>query len=492
MPSASKNIFWLSLSRLIAAILVFLAYRQLQRYLGPDAFGQYQAVLSYVTLFGVIIDFGLQQFIIKKISEEPQQAKKYFHNFLATEIFLSIAVYALLIAVALTMGHFSPEKYPTVVLQAIAVAGLGAVLAGLSYPFLSVMSAFFDLKRVALINFLSSLINVSIIFAAIIFHKYIVFLTINQVIFGIVSLSIYYWFIKRHVPKPEIWKALRSFDRPLVKKIFIAAFPFALLVGFSTIYNRIDMLLITWLLDYHQAGSYASAYRFFDFIAFFPAVVSHSLYPLFTTLMVKGNIGAVKENLEKYLRFLIALALPLGVGGSLLAKQLILFFADERYLSGASALAILVWAPAILFIYIVANSLVISQLTKSAVMITGANVVLNIIGNIVLLPIIGIRGAAIMTVTCELLQGLFYFYFIHKKITRFRILPQFAKPAIASVVMGLAVYLVGTDKLLLPLLAGAVVYPLALLALRFFSKEDWVFAKNFIRPQAAVLPHESQ
>ncbi len=429
MSSASKNIFWLTVSRIAALALLFLAYTRLFRYLGPFATGQYQSALSYVTLFGVIIDFGLQQYIIKKISEEPQRVKTYFHNFLATEIVLAILIYTALLIVA-------KVTYEPVVFYTIAVAGLGTMINGLTYPFLSVLSAFQDLKKVALINFLNSLVNVAVIFAVVIFHKYIVFLASNQLIFGLVGLLIYNQYIKRYIPKPEILRAIRSLDFGLLKNIFKAAFPFALLVGFSTIYNRIDVLLISKILGYEQAGLYTAAYKFFDLIAFFPAVVSHSLYPLFTSDMARGLIAAVKENLEKYLRFLIALALPMGVGGSILAKQLIIILAGPQFASSAPVLAILVWAPVTLFIYIVGNALVISQLTKFAVLITGSNVFVNIIGNLILLPRIGIRGAAIMTVVSELVQGIFYFYFVRKKITAFRLFGQFWQPAIAPLLMG--------------------------------------------------------
>src|SRR6185369_4788350 len=229
MASASKNIFWLSLSRISALVLLFIAYAALLRYLGPYTFGQYQFVLSYVAIFGVIIDFGIQQYIIKKISEQPEQAKRYFQNFLAVEVVLVIFIFILLNAIA-RLGHYEPA-----VLNAILVAGLGTALNGLTYPFLSVMSAFYDLKKVAFINFINSVINVGTIFAAIYFHKHIVLLASNQVIFAAAGLFLYYRYIQVHVKEAEVLKAVRSLDWPLIRRIFVAAFPFALLVGFSTI-----------------------------------------------------------------------------------------------------------------------------------------------------------------------------------------------------------------------------------------------------------------
>jgi O-antigen/teichoic acid export membrane protein len=494
MASASKNIFWLSVSRVAALVLLFLAYAQLFRYLGPHSSGQYQFVLSFVTIFGIIVDFGIQQYIIKKISEEPHNAKKYFHNFLAVEVLLVTLIYGAM-AIVGKLGNYEPQVY-----HAILVAGLGTALNGLTYPFLAVMNSFHDLRKVALINFLNSLINVAVIFCTIWLGQGIVFLASNQVIFALVGLVLYRRFVVKHIPEPDVGKAVVSLDWGLVKGIFKAALPFALLVGFSTVYNRIDVVLITKILGYTATGFYTAAYKFFDLLGFFPSVVSFSLYPVFAGLMAKKAYPQIRSTLEQYLRFLIALALPMAVGGMLLAKEIVLVLAGKDFLPAASTLAILVWAPAILFVYIAVNSLVISQLTKFAVIITCSNVIVNLIGNLILLPRYGIQGAAIMTVVSETLQGIFYFYFVRKKITHYKFWAFVWRPAMAAGVMGLLIWLSkpalsvladnlfsletlkGTGLLLaLLVFMGVAVYGVALLALGFFRADDINFVKQFLR-----------
>ena len=466
---------WLTVSRVISLGLLFLAYTQLFRYLGPEQSGQLQFVLSYVTLFGVVIDFGIQQYVVKKISEDRSKAKQYFHNFLAVEIVLAAVVYGAMVGFA----HWS--GYDPIVIKAIAVAGLGVALFGLTYPFLAVMTSFYDLKKVALVNFFSSAINVGIIFLTIWVGGSIVMLASQQVIFGLLAVVLYYQFVQPHIGKPEIWKGIRGIEFPMIKNILLAAIPFAMLVGFSTIYNRIDVILITKTLGYHQTGLYTAAYKFFDLIAFFPAVVSHSLYPMFASLMSKHKIGDVRLVLEKYLRFMAALALPIATGVMLLAEPLILLLAGEEFREAAPVLAVLAWAPAILFLYIVVNALVISQLTKFATAITGVNVVINVIGNIILLPRIGIMGAAIMTLVSEALQGIFYFYFVRKKITHFTFFKNLWQPFIGAAIMGVAVYHFRDQFILIPIAVGVGVYALVLLILGFFNREDWQFVTNLLR-----------
>lgn len=433
-----------------------------------------------MTLFGIIIDFGIQQYIIKKMSEDRSQTKRYFHNFLAVEVLLTIVVYAAMVAIAWLNG------YEPIVFKAILIAGIGVCIHGLTYPFLAVITAHYDLKKAALLNFLASAINVAIIFFVIWTGQSILVLVTQQIIYAVLAVVIYYQFVKKYIGPPEVLKGISQLDFALVRRIFRAALPFAVLVGFSTVYNRIDVVLIKSILGYTQTGLYGAAYKLFDLLAFFPAVVSHSLYPLFASLMVQNKILEVRATLERYLRFMVAIALPMATGGMILAEQIIRLVAGEEFAEAAPVLAVLVWAPAILFIYIVVNAIVVSQLTKFATFITGVNVVINIIGNIILLPRIGIMSAAIMTIVAEGLQGVFYFYFVRTKITKFAFLAYLWQPLIASSIMGVAVWYLRGQFLAVPVIAGAVVYGVVLLALGYFKRDDIKYLKVFLKGNAAT------
>ena len=496
MSTAGKNIVWLTLSRILSLVLLFVAYVFLFRYLGPYGTGQHQFVLSFVTIFAVIVDFGIQQYIIKRMSEDKKNTKKYFQNFLVVETFLALFVYTALVFIAYL------NNYEPVIIHAIMVAGIGMMINGLTYPFLSVMSANHDLKKVAFINFLNSFINVIVISLTIIFDKYIVFLVTNQLIFGFVGLILYSRFVRKHLPKPEVLRSFVNIDFKLIKTILKAAWPFALLVGFSTIYNRIDTILIYRFLGAFDTGLYGAAYKFFDLVAFFPSVVSFSLYPVFAGLMAKKAFGEVRATIEKYFRVLVALALPMAVGGSILALPIVVLLAGQQFAQAASVVSILIWAPTILILYIVVNSLVISQLTRLAVIVTAVNVAINIVGNIILLPYIGIKGAAIMTVASELIQGVFYFYFVYNKITRFNIIKFLWRPILASFVMGLVLKFTYTPEILqrilnltfiynseqamlvgfaLSLLVGIGIYGGTLWLLRFYRPDDKTFLLSFFK-----------
>lgn len=480
-----QNIFWLTASRAVALVLLFLAYTQLFRYLGPFGNGQYQFVLSYVLIFSTIVDFGVQQFITKKITEEPERTREYFKTFFKFEIFASGFLLVLLTVIAL-LKAFEP-----VVIKAIIITGLGMVVNGLCYPYLAVLTAKQDLKKVAIINFLNSLVNVTIIFLAIWLKKYIIFLASIQLVFGLMDWVLYRIFTRKYLVSPPVLSLISKSTSPslplskggaggvvIILNILKSAWPFALLVGFSAIYNRIDVVIITSMLGFAQTGIYTSAYKFFDLLNFFPASVSHALFPALSGFMAKGKIAEVKITLEKYLRLMVAIALPMAVGGTILSKQLILLVAGQQFIEASRVLSVLIWAIAILFIYIPVNSLVISQLTKKAVAITGINVIINIVGNIILLPIYGIIASAIMTVVSELIQGVFYFYFVKKNITDFAFWSILWKSTLSACLMGFVLWQIGEINLVIKILIGVIVYIIGLYFVRFLNKTDLVSLKT--------------
>ncbi len=455
-------------------LMLLLAYRNLLPYLEPFGAGQYFYIQSYVLLFATIVDFGIQQFITKKISEQPQRAKEYFQNFFCFEVLVSLLLYVVLVSIAYTR-HFNQAVF-----YGIAVAGLGMVANALAYPFMAVMAAFQDMRKVAWINFFNSCVNFTLMFAVVIFHKYIVLLASVTLIFGIGDLILYRIFIKKHLPGPGLFKGLRLGDLGLVWNILKQGWPFALLVGFSAIYNRVDVIIITHIKGFIETGLYTTAYRVFDLLNFFPSVVSFTLFPFFAALMARGALSDVRANLEKYMRLMAALAIPMAVGGMILSAKIIglITNGDPKFTYSAAVLSILIWAPAIQFIYIPLNSLVISQLTKKALMITGANVIINIVGNLILIPLYGIKAAAIMTVISEALQGIFYFYFVRGSIVRFTFVTNLFRPLLAAAVMGLALWPLREMNLAVSLSVGVLIYGFLLVATGFVGRGDLAIVKQ--------------
>lgn len=480
MSKVGKNVFSLVFSKLLASVIVFVGYALLFRYFGTTKTGQYQFVLSYVTLFSIVVDFGISQLVIKKVSENTEEAKKYLGNFFAVEIILALVIYIVLGLIPVLRG------YEPIVRYAILVTGFGMFLNALSIPYAAIISAYQDMHKIAVVNFFDSVINVALMLLVITLHRSIVFLCMVQMFMGIMHLVVYYFLIKKYVPRAAMLSYIPKLDFGLIKYMIITALPFGMLVSFSVVYNKIDVLILTKLTDYAQTGLYTAAYKFFDVLAFLPAVVSSSLYPFFSAEMARGNVSGVKDALAKYTRYMIGLAVPIAFGGAVLAPKLILAVGGQQFYPGFTAIQILVFASATLFIYSAANSLMINQFTKLAVYVTFANIFINSIGNFILIPHFGFRAAATMTLVSELTQAIFYFYFVRSRVGSFPFWKGFAKPIVCAAIMAIVLYPLRFHSLLITLPLGIVVYTVLIFATKFISAKDLKLIKSIISRESPV------
>ncbi|OGE95670.1 MAG: hypothetical protein A3E98_01970, partial [Candidatus Doudnabacteria bacterium RIFCSPHIGHO2_12_FULL_48_11] len=338
MLQIGRNILSLIVSRIIAGVILFLVYTQLAQYLGPTVTGQYGLLAAYVTVFNFFIDLGMSQLVIKKISEDRAHAEKYLGNYFVIQTILAVVFVGIMNAVVFI------NDYPVDVKNALYMASLGLFLSTLSLPLRSVVSAFQRLTIMAGINFFNSLINASMMVLAIVFRQNLFFLSLISVAVGLFDLIVYSILVnKRYVRlKP-------AFDFQFWKQLILMNAPFIFLTFFS-IYNRIDTLLLPKFRDFVETGYYTAAYKFWDVLAFLPAVVGVSLYPFFAEALSKNLKDYAKEGLETYSRYMIALAVPLSIGAFILAKPITLAFYGETFMPAANALWLLVLAVSLLII----------------------------------------------------------------------------------------------------------------------------------------------
>ncbi len=460
MLHIGRNIINLLISRILAAAVLFLLYTRLIQYLGPESAGQFGLLAAYLTVFAFFVDLGMQQLVIKKISEDKTQATKYLGNYFVIQFLLGLG-FMLLMDAIVWQAH-----YPILVKHSLYITALGLLLSSLTMPMMAVINGYQRLGIIAKINFVNSVLNGGMMLLAVVLKQNIFFLAFIPVIVSGLDILIYSFIVHRKFTPFKL-----QFDTKFWKQLFIWNTPFMLLTIFS-IYNRIDSLLLPHLRSFTENGYYTAVYKFWDTLAFLPAVVAAALFPYFSEKLAKGEHEVVKKVLTIYTRYMIALAIPLTVGAYVLAHKLTVSFFGQNFAPAAPALWLLVAAVSVLFIYVPVNSLIISQRTKTATKVTAVTLIVNLALNIWLIPKYGFVMAAIITLGSELMQLIGYTYFVQTKIVSFTYFRNFVKPVIAGLVMGVVIYFLRDWNLILVIVAGGIVYSVVLLALRFFEKED--------------------
>lgn len=475
MKHLGRNILSLITSRVISGVILFLVYTRLVQYLGAEAAGQFGLLSSYLTVFNFFVDLGISQLVIKRMSEDRTHAAKYLSNY----FFLQAAL--ALMFMLIMDGFVFFADYPGFLKNALYITSIGLFLSSIALPFRTVIISFQKLTITAKVNFINAIINAGMMALAIYLRQNVFYLAFIAGVISIFDLLVYWTYVHRKLAKFEF-----KIDMQFIKQLLISGLPFTLLTLFS-IYNRIDGLILPHLRSFTENGYYSAAYKLWDTLAFFPAIVGITLYPFFAESLSRKFMDQVKIGLETYTRYMIAIAVPMSVGAFLLAQPLTLALFGHEFMPAAPALWILVLAVSILFIYSPANSLMISEQTKVATKITGFNLLFNLIANVIFIPKYGFVAAAVITVISETIQMLGYAYVINKRIVNYTFFRHFIKPFLATASMAIAIKFFDLGSVWLSVLLGGAVYSVALLGLKFFHREDWELFKhaaNFRQPTA--------
>ena len=242
------------------------------------------------------------------------------------------------------------------------------------------------------------------------------------------------------------------------------------------VFSNADTVMIGYYLGNADVGVYRIVLQF-TFIATFTTVALRStLYPRVSRWGKAGDTRLIEKSLSRAFTYSLILAIPMSVGGFLLGDKLLHYFYGAEFGEGYMTMVVL-------FIVQIVNifcSLFTAYLTaldhlKDLFKITVVSVAANIVLNVLLIPLIGILGAAITTLVTMGLNAVLAMWVLSRiLIIKVEIdsLLIFLK---ASVVMGLFVGgyrmfvpLENVWMTLVPVVLGGGVY--AVLVLKFDRK----------------------
>ncbi len=179
---------------------------------------------------------------------------------------------------------------------------------------------------------------------------------------------------------------------------WVAASVSILLVGAEqVVLRRTDVLMVGALLGTTQAGIYAVGVRIATLVWFILQSVNAIAAPMISRLYAKGQRKELQHMLRFAAKVIVWLTLPLAAGLVLLAGVVLSAFGD-KFVAGQTALRILcvgqlMSALAGSVVYL----MIMSGHHREAARITGGIAVLNIVLNAILIPLLGIAGAAVAT-----------------------------------------------------------------------------------------------
>lgn len=465
----AQNTAYLFVAEVISKIAFFLLVIFIARKLGDIEFGKYSFAMSYGFLFTIIANCGLDILLIRNVAREKEKIKKYIDNVSLLKIFLSIFSF---LSLVLIINIFEYDLNTKII---VYIFGLSLILSTFANTFRSVFFAFEEMSYESLIKISE---RVSIVFFGCIliflgyglFHIALVFLIIS-----ILNILFSFLVVNKKFVKPNF-----EFDWKFWKFLLKDSWPFALMGVFWVLYLRIDIIMISLMKGYAVAGWYNASFQIIEALSFIPIVFMNAVFPVMSKFYFsnKSNLNMIYEKSFKYLLILV---LPIAVGIFMLSDRFIYLVYGKQFINSIFALKILIISLIFAFIIRPVNKVLVAiGKQKIPVYLTVIIGPLNIILNIILIPIFSLNGAAIATLISEILLFLITYFFLYKYSYRISLFKMSFKVIIASIIMGLFIYLFYSINLILLIFLSAIIYILAIFLLKIFDKIDFKLFKEVL------------
>ncbi len=476
--------------------LAFAVY--MLRVLGPEGVGRYTFAVVVLGYLDITTNFGLGTLLTREVARDRRDARRFLGHTLILRLGLwvvSLPVVALLIGPAARPLGITPDVALAIVLL---VAGLLPSLVASTLS--SLFQAFERFEYPAIVTVFTQILKLGLGVLALTSGWGFVGLAGVSVVVNlatVVMLTVLAVPILRvqgtqrgqaalrhgrreharghvHGGVPEdpitysqgVGKVQLSFSR----KLLSLSYPLMLNNLLNSVFYRVDSLMLKPMAGDLALGWYGTAYKFIDGLGIISSSFTLALFPL-----LSQYAHSARESLARAftlaLKLLLMVSLPIAVGTTLIAHEIILLFAGPEYLpQSALALQILIWFLPFSFVNGVTQYLLISInqqkfITFSFLLAT----IFNLVANLLLIPTMGYQGAAITTVASEWILMIPFWHCVRSHLPPIPIIGLAWRPIAASAIMGLEVWLLRDRSLPLAILLAPPLYGAMLLALRSFD-----------------------
>jgi O-antigen/teichoic acid export membrane protein len=235
-----------------------------------------------------------------------------------------------------------------------------------------------------------------------------------------------------------------------------------------------------------KVGIYSAAYGMGSIILMFSTYILYVLRPTVYGLFDKKKVDEVKMYLSYSWKYLLMFSIPSVFGLTLLAKPLLTnltttaFISEGEFIVPIVAVSIVYYGVAMIFGVVLLSH----KRPKIYASVYSFAAVLNLVLNIIFVPIWGIIGAAVTTFIAYYVLTIVIWYISYKKM-KFNIQLGFlAKSIIASVFMSFIIWMVkptGLMAIIVLIIISTIIYFSFLFLLKGFGKEELIIIRRIIR-----------
>ncbi|MCL0058163.1 flippase [Dehalococcoidia bacterium] len=476
----TSDIAWVAVPGILISLTGLVTLPALTRSFPVDVFGIWVQISVTVGLLTPIITLHLGTAMVRFLAGEEDKDKRRQAFGVMVSSVLTFACFilftALLLSQELSVFLFADAKYA----HFIPLVFLWILTGALFVLSISYLRARGNIKKLSVIQVANTVVRMALIVTLAIAGYSIELIILCIIITEALFLSLVFGMIVNEVgiPHPSFQgiKSYLSFSVPMI--------PSGVLFW---VINSSDRFFITHILSISEAGMYSVSHTLGSLISLFWMPIGFVLFPMVSKLWEQKEVSKVRNYFEYSTKLFLTLAIPAAVGIYILSQPLIAILATPEFMVGGGLVFLIALSTVLLGLWqINAYIILLVEKTKWFPLIIGIAAITNAGINIVLIPKVGIIGAAISTIVSYFMLSAIGTVWARRAISYkidFRFL---SKVVVATLVMALCLRFIEIGSALsivLAVIAGAAIFGFVLFLSRTFSRED----RRLIREALAGL-----
>ncbi|MBQ7965950.1 MAG: flippase [Ruminococcus sp.] len=400
-----KNASWIVGCKIVQSIITFLIGMLTARYLGPSNYGLISYASSVVAFALPIMQLGFNSTLVQEFIEKPEKEGKILGTCLTLNILSAIAS---IVGVTSFAYIANPDETETVIV---------CFLYSLTLLFQAVEMTQYWFQAKLLSKYPSIVALIAYVVVAV--YK----------IYILVSGKSIRWFAVSHVIEvfviaillivlfKKLSKQKLSFSWELGKQMFNRSKYYITSSIMVVIFQQTDRIMLKLMLDEAQTGYYSAAITCIGITSFVFSAIIDSARPSILESKVSSKDRFEKKTVVLF-SVITALSLAQSIGMTLLSKPIILIVYGEAFLPAVPVLSCAVWFVTFGYYGMVRNIWILAEGQQKYLWIINlCGAVMNVIVNLILIPLYGAVGAAVASVITQFFTN-FVLCFVIKPIRK--------------------------------------------------------------------------
>jgi len=471
-----KNTSILMFSQLVTWLLTFGLTLFLPRYLGVENIGRIHLATSLWVIVTILATFGMDAFLTREIARDHDRL-----NLLITQSIFVRLVFFLLAAAVLTI-YTQIANYEPATVVIILIIGLSSFTMVIAGAFRASIQGLERMEFIAFSAILNSILITSLSFLAIFRGLSVEAIAWIQVIGAIGGFLILVIGLTRMHPLRIVFSAKD------LRLLLVSSFSFFLLYVFISLYQEVDVVVISLLLDEKGVGWYSVADRLIGSLMFIPVVFMAVFFPTFSRLYEESP-ELLKTTFRKTFNLMVLLGVAIGFGLFVVAGPFVRMLYGAEFAPSAQILGIRSLVVVFTFTNILLGMYLMStNRQKPWIIVLAAAFIMTIVLDIILVPYCqrvfgnGALGGAFAYLITEVGMATAGILLLPPQTLERSNLIYATKCVIAGAGMILGVWWLRDIFILVPILVGIGIFIFFTFVFHLISKEEWDIVKQYFLP----------